>query len=38
MASTSEKGHTQNLNSLDVMIKTCQGFGAKYNLTRPEIG
>jgi hypothetical protein len=35
--SVNETGHTQNLNSLDVMVKTCQGFGARYNPPRAAL-
>jgi hypothetical protein len=37
MPSTSEKGHVQNVNSMDLLIKTCQGLGAKYNPSRAAL-
>ena len=37
MPSTSEKGHVQNVNSLDLLIKTCQGFSTKYNPSRAAL-
>jgi len=37
MASTSEVGHTKNLSKLETMFITCNGFGAIYNPSNPDL-
>ena len=37
MASTSETGHTKNVNNLETMIARCTGYGAVYNPSNSEI-